>query len=315
MAVSELVESQHLPNDKPLHLIGIEVNLDPGHLVHHIALYQSTNGGTKCNDRPTSAIYIWNKGQRKKYYLPPDVGMLLADESPRAGSGLGAPPKAFRLEIHYENAEKNEHTIDSSGLQLRYTSNLKKFTAGTLEVADPQAKLGLAGVAIGDGLRQHDFSCPSSCTEKHLSPLGVTVFFSLLHMHQKGLTMEIVHLRDGKEIGVTRVEYFDFAFGGYVDERMYNVLPGDHFLARCTYNGDPMLKFGVSAKNEMCMGTMFYYPASLSAHLMCTIKSDVKECVAHHSTKKVVGTGSLNRTFGVVAVSQNSSFAHKNMTT
>jgi dopamine beta-monooxygenase len=300
VTVADLVKEQGLPGDKPVHMIGYEMDLDPGSLLHHIVLYWDTRENiSKCDPwhGPTSMMLAWNRGQSKSALFPKNIGMLLANQSAQAGAGLGIPPKSLRLEYHYENPKKIKGSKDSSGIRLHYSTKLREFTAGTLELADPQVKM--VGKPIGDGLRHHTFSCPSSCTKTHLPPQGVTIFYELLHMHQKGQTMEIVHQRDGKDLNTARVEYFDFAFGAHVVQREYKVLPGDSFLARCTYKGDDKLQFGFEARREMCLGTIYYYPASVSAHMSCTVQSDVKECVPDHSAVTLSGYDALNRTFGI----------------
>jgi len=302
VTVADLVREQGLPNDKPVHLIGFEMDLDPGILLHHIVLYYDTQESySKCDPwhSATSMMLIWNKGQSKTFLFPENIGMLLADESERGGKGLGMRPKSFRLELHYENPKKIKGFKDSSGIRLHYTTKLREFTAGTLEVADPQVKM--IGQPIGDGLRQHTFGCPESCTESHLPPQGVTVFYQLLHMHRKGLTMEIAHQRNGEDINTAKVQYFDSKFGAHVVERQFTILPGDTFQARCTYEStkDDNLQYGFETRREMCLGTIYYYPASVSAHMMCTIESGVKECVSTHMASSLSEASSLNRTFGL----------------
>jgi hypothetical protein len=300
VTVADLVKMQGLPADKPVHLIGFEFLLDPGSLIHHIVVYSGTQDKIpKCDPYrgPTSVMHVWNRCQSNSFFFPENIGMLLADESSRAGRGLGIPPKSFRLEIHYENPKKMKGSMDSSGVRLHYTSKLREYTGATLELADPQVKL--LGKPIGQGIRQHTFTCPASCTKKHLPPQGVTVLYELLHMHKKGQTMEIVHQRDGETADAALVQYYDFGSGGQVLRNNYTILPGDTFQTHCTYDGNKDLQFGFEARREMCLGTVFYYPASVSAHLSCTVKSGVKECVSDHSAVSLHGVEDLKRSFGV----------------
>lgn len=300
VTVADLVKIQGLPADKPVHLIGFEFLIDPGSLIHHIVVYSDTQDKiSKCNpyQGPTSVMHVWNRGQTKSFFFPENIGMLLADESSRAGDGLGIPPKSFRLEIHYENPKNIKGSMDSSGVRLHYTSKLREYTGATLELADPQVKL--IGKPIGQGLRQHTFTCPASCTKKHLPPQGVTVLYELLHMHKKGQTMEIVHQRDMETADAASVQYYDFGSGGQVLRSNYTILPGDTFQTHCTYDGNKELQFGFEARREMCLGTIFYYPASASAHLSCTVQSGVKECVSDHSAVSLHGPEELKRSFGI----------------
>merc|ERR1712086_733769 len=138
--VADFVKEQGLPNDKPVHLIGFEMDLNPGHLLHHIVVYYDTKEKqSKCDPwhSATSMMITWSRGQSKTLFFPNNIGMLLADESERAGRGLGIRPKSFRLEAHYENPKRIKGLKDSSGIRLHYTTKLREVTAGTLQLADP----------------------------------------------------------------------------------------------------------------------------------------------------------------------------------
>ena len=54
--------------------------------------------------------------------------------------------------------------------------------------------LGLRGVAINDGLTQHEFTCGGTCSSLFLDE-PVTVLWEKLHMHKTGTRMvnEVFH--------------------------------------------------------------------------------------------------------------------------
>jgi hypothetical protein len=202
-----------LPLDKPLHLIGFEWLLDPGKHVHDVALYLSPSEHiSKCDATgPHSFMHTWNRGQDKNYFLPLDVGILLADESKGSTKGLGRVPKSFLFKINYENPQKTKGVRDSGGVRLYFTSTLRKHTAAIMEFGDPRVLL--VGKPVGEGLQCHTFSCPGLCMKNHIQEKGITVLYKMLHMHANGLTMQNIQKRDGRELHQSTVQYFDFNQG------------------------------------------------------------------------------------------------------
>ena len=51
---------------------------------------------------------------------------------------------------------------DNSGVRLFYTSQPREFEAGILELGDPSVEL--YGSPVGQGLTEHEFTCPGSCS-------------------------------------------------------------------------------------------------------------------------------------------------------
>jgi hypothetical protein len=229
-----------------VHIIGVEYIMEPGYLMHHMAVYWGTQYTfPKCHSKvgPSSKLHGWARGMSRNVILPTDVGILLADESELGGKGIGIPPKSFRLEAHFENTKRLRNFQESFAVRLYYTTKLRKHTGAYLELADP--KVNLFRQPVGDGLRVHTFSCPSSCTESQLPPHGVTVLFTLMHMHKAGLTAEVVHKRNVKEMSKSAVEHFDAGSGTKRVTGRYQLLPGDSYETRCTYQGNPSLSLGM----------------------------------------------------------------------
>lgn len=300
---AELAKEYGVPMDKTLHITGFETVKDPATLVHHIVLYTDTSEKiTNCDPSgPSTTMYVWNKGSDVYTTLPNDVGMLLSDGS-QAGAGLGAIPKSFRLEIHYENPKRIKGSKDSSGIRLYFTTQLRKHTGAIMMLGDP--RVGLRGKPIGEGLQRHVFDCPATCTNNHIPKEGVTVLYEILHMHQHGQTMQNVQKRQGTEVRRSSVQFFDFNQGGIrIAQEPYQILPGDTFETLCHYNGTNTLSFGFQADKEMCMAWVFYYPA-LNVDVSCEYGARTKGCKAAYSTVPVKNFSLLGRTFGQISPGQ-----------
>ena len=74
-----------------------------------------------------STLYVWAPGEGT-LNLPENVGVGVLGE-------LGY--KSFRLEIHYDNPTLVPGVLDSSGVRVYYTSQLREHDLGVLSVGDP----------------------------------------------------------------------------------------------------------------------------------------------------------------------------------
>jgi len=113
----------------------------------------------------------------------------------------------------------------------------------------------------GQGLTEFEYDCPVECTKMWKAP--ITMFASLLHMHQTGNTIWSNLWRNGKETLLNRVEYFQFALQQLTPKNT-ELLPGDRISVHCVYDRDPNTDtiFGKASTDEMCISYIFYYPRS-----------------------------------------------------
>lgn len=82
-------------------------------------------------------------------------------------------------------------------------------------------------------------------------------------MHNRGKTLHMHQIRDGKIIRTGGVEFFDFDQQGnqLVAQAPYQVQRGDAFRTVCTYEDrGENVTFGFGSEDEMCMAFMMYYP-------------------------------------------------------
>ena len=71
--------------------------------------------------------YVWAPGEGS-FDLPENVGLPLFGEG-----GYNS----FRLEIHYDNPSLKEGVLDSSGVRIYYSSQLREHDLGVLQLGDP----------------------------------------------------------------------------------------------------------------------------------------------------------------------------------
>jgi len=149
--------------------------------------------------------------------------------------------------------------VDSSGIRITYTFQLRKYDAGVLELADPYIEQTKA-IPQGWNLIEYEYQCPSVCTNNF--PENITIFGSFLHMHQIGSQIWSTHWRNGELIGeINRIDFWDFAFQ-QVTPRNITVVPGDIINTHCIYQEqqNTSIIFALGSSQEMCVQYVYYYP-------------------------------------------------------
>ncbi|XP_063152745.1 putative DBH-like monooxygenase protein 2 [Candoia aspera] len=236
-------------------------------LVHHILVYACGNGS------------LLPSGVSDCYGADPDFSLCsqivagwavgggaytFPDET---GISIGTPTDAqwIRLEVHYSNFNLIPGLIDSSGLRLFYTPELRPYDMGVLHTGiftfpihfiPPQA----------DSFLSYGFCNTSLFDEINGTPTpDMHVFGYLLHTHLAGRGLRGVQYRNGKQLRVLCEDNkYDFNLQETRDLREHIILKsGDEFLVECRYQTTdrPEITFGgPSTLNEMCLIFLFYYP-------------------------------------------------------
>ncbi|GAX16953.1 hypothetical protein FisN_5Hh331 [Fistulifera solaris] len=282
--------AQGVPAEK-FSVVGFEPILDAIEHLHHFTLFGSYE---PMNGEPCSAyadhldlIYGWAKGEDPAA-LPLDVGLYI-------GPGTY---QSFRLEIHYDNPQLKEGVLDSSGVRFYYSEKMRPVELGLLRLGDPI--ISLEGQPVGDGLTQHIFDCPSTCTETMLKQ-EVTVLREYLHMHYAGATMQNELIRDGEVIHTGTVDYFRFDQQGnqLVKQMPYTVKKGDAYRTICNYDDKGRnATFGFSSQEEMCIVFIMYYPKQILFDFLpwvCAVDVGFASCETTHESKQIEA---LPRRFG-----------------
>lgn len=272
----------HITKYEPLISEGLE------HVVHHMELFNCANldpnqrlelqklyelgGGWSgdCNspERPKAlepcrrVIMAWAMGA-KPFEYPPQVGQSIG--------GLNYSPFVV-LEVHYNNLERRDNLVDSSGLRYHYTNRLRPFNAGILEVGleyTPKNSIPPRMVAPIAG------HCVSECTRAAMSnqnsddlsqsQAGIFVFAAQLHTHLTGVASWTEQVRGGEMIGeLQRDDHYSPHFQEirlFPEPRL--IAPGDSLLHYCLYDTrerSNMTLGGFGTKDEMCVTYLHYYP-------------------------------------------------------
>jgi hypothetical protein len=173
------------------------------------------------------------------------------------------------LEMHYDNPDLITGE-DTSGFNVYYTPQLRKYNMGTAILGYPENKIIIeprkSSVALSD-------SCPSSCTSKW-NPIGINIVFALLHGHNllKKTRLEITNSTTGLTDSSTfKTDNYDFG-SQYINilNTPMHIHPGDSFKMICDYNSSNTTELTVGGKgsnNEMCYAFVGYYPAEVGFNM------------------------------------------------
>ena len=291
----DLLTNKGVPDIEGLTIIGLEpiVDEDVERHVHHFTLTGSfeTKNGNDCSnfEDELEMVYAWTPGEGP-FLLPNNVGLPLGEGSFRS----------FKLEIHYDNPEQKVGMLDSSGMRIYYNNKPREHEMGMMITGDQFVKL--RDQPVGNGVVEHSFSCPSSCSNIVLDQ-PVTVLREALHMHKSGIKMVNEQIRDNKVIHKGTVEYFDFDQQGNppVQQKPFQILPGDSFQTTCTYKSDSDEQWGFASNDEMCMTFISYYPRRTIAGKFawsCSYEFPFKQCASEHTARSLNTATDVLREFG-----------------
>ncbi|KPM05232.1 dopamine beta-hydroxylase-like protein [Sarcoptes scabiei] len=240
------------------------------HLVHHMELFH-------CEIEPELSLSSWN-GSCDDVTMPKP---LKACKKVVAAWAFGAAPMIYpeqvgfpiggsnqslylMIEIHYNNPEFQSGRVDNSGIRIHYTSELRHYDAGILEIGvEYTDKNSIPPKTLMD-IRGY---CVSECTRIGLPPDGIVVFASQLHTHLTGIKTWTEHIRAGERIGeINRDDHYSPHFQEIRKlEAPVRIHPGDSLIHVCRYDTssrDKMTLGGFSIQDEMCVNYIHYYPRS-----------------------------------------------------
>jgi len=198
----------------------------------------------------SSLLYEWAMGV-KEMTLPAEAGF-------RMGYGQGTF-QYIVIEMHFDNPEDLAGIVDNSGVRIHYTSELRKYDAGSMTLGDPY--IGFPDILPGIAAHPVEATCPSQCTE--IFSHDIEVFASGLHMHASGRRMWTTHYRDDVLLSTTdRADFYAFAFQ-HVNYVNYTIKRGDRLNTHCVFDTSDrnyVTRFGYASVAEMCMNFISYYP-------------------------------------------------------
>jgi len=229
----------------------------PTGFVHHMLLYvcdkeQNFDGPIDCRSMISgcsSVFYAWALGS-DEFCLPEQVGLIFGD----------GEAKYVALQIHYNNPGKLADMIDSSGVEIVYTSN-QRANSGSI------VRLGadMNQIKIPEGKKAHEVLgiCSEQSTGK--LPNDLNVVASILHMHQIGRKIWTSVIREGNEImNLGKNDNFDFNLQSFVKFETPRVIKAnDRLETHCIYDStnrtEPTLG-GEASTDEMCFNFVLSYP-------------------------------------------------------
>ncbi|KAM6092906.1 putative DBH-like monooxygenase protein 2 [Theristicus caerulescens] len=236
-------------------------------LVHHILVYACGNASMLPN------------GIDDCYGANPDfalcsqvlVGWAVGGESyqfpDEAAVSIGTPwdPQYVRLEIHYSNFDLLPGLIDSSGVRIYYTPELRKYDVGVLQTGIFTFPVHFIPPGA-ESYRSYGLCNSSQFDEMNgmLVP-DLHVFAYLLHTHLSGRGVKAAQYRNGEQLGIICEDNkYDFRLQEIRDMKEILIIkPGDEILVECnfqTLDRSGITSGGPSTMNEMCLTFLFYYP-------------------------------------------------------
>ena len=249
--------------DRLAHIVGFVPKIDNTAHVHHyvLELMQEPSGmtGYPCYSTEGQMLWGWAPGVTEMW-LPEEAGFLVGDQA----SG----EVTLRLQIHYNNPLEVSGQVDSSGLDVHYTHDLRPNHAGVLTFG------AIEQISIPAGDPAYEFVGTCNQTASILDG-PVHVFGASLHAHQIGSVLWTDVFRDGEFLyELNRDDPFAFEQQNF-KELDVELRPGDVVVNHCVYDAserDSVTRGGVASTDEMCWDTIAYYPKSSTNIDYCSLE-------------------------------------------
>jgi hypothetical protein len=229
------------------HIISLAPKIDNATILHHLVLFESDTG---MSSTPTPCQYAQSVGWRVVYAWAPGAGSL--DLPPQAGLPLTGTTH-FIMQVHYSNPNALSGQVDSSGMDLCTTDQLRPNDADVLAFGSIQFTVPPHGTL--------DWTCNYTIPQQ-LD--GVHAFSAIPHMHQIGKSIATVQLPGGSGTPVDLGAQPNWNF------QTQNWFPitadlkaNDVVSTRCVWQnaGSSAVSFGPNTSDEMCFSYTMYYPA------------------------------------------------------
>ena len=270
---SYVCEAMELPDDGCAYHVTEFNPLETTPFVHHMILFGVIQElrpkcTVACFDMPgqVTILYAWAVGG-DKMRLPPNVGLRV---------GKGTSHELSTLQMHYNNPLGVAGAVDSSGVELTLTSELREHDMSMV----------MSGVPTNDLVRippgQTRFIIEASVELRLAAP--AKTFAVGLHAHEAGIRIEAWLVREGVVVASLGVENpYNFQnqdFHQLAEE--VELLPGDRVRIRCEYDTtsrSSCTQGGDKSSQEMCLHFMAVYPATSVAE-MAVLESSFTEYVS-----------------------------------
>jgi hypothetical protein len=197
----------------------------------------------------SAILYAWGKGGGP-FVLPSVTGVE-----------IGSVGRTYvALQVHYNNPTNVTDLLDSSGVNIYRTNQIRATQAGLFA-------FGTVNFTLLPQVAEYSVSgsCPSAVTNAAIPAAGVTAYSSFMHAHQRGRRMWTEVWRDGALIATLgNNQNYDFNLQKVVGLTPFVQLrPNDTFTTYCTYDtthDTQNVTHGETTANEMCFNFVAYYP-------------------------------------------------------
>ncbi|KAL6064062.1 DBH-like monooxygenase protein 1 [Balamuthia mandrillaris] len=244
-----------LPSDDTYDGVRFKPYVDQSLVVHHMILYRTQSELTgypevfECSSMPPGTDFMWGWAAGGEDFIPPDdVGVRF---------GAGTDSLYGVLQVHYNNPGGRTDIVDSSGVEIFYTTELREQECGFLYLGP------VTDLAIPPGMPE--YVQRDTCEVPSDQANVATVIAYLSHMHQIGRKVITEHFSaDGRPKGTFGNANFD-----YNDQEFVPLIPpvvvdgGDRLRTTCTWDSTSRAAVtnGCEATAcEMCINVVAYYP-------------------------------------------------------
>ncbi|XP_078508635.1 putative DBH-like monooxygenase protein 2 [Lissotriton helveticus] len=270
VALPEVTSKHHIYKFEPIIQAGNE------EMVHHIVLYTCPRGANLstptgvCQDRRLGDPFTWCFQNLVAWAVGGEAFQFPSD----VGISLGTPddPTHVMMEIHYSNFKSTAGTQDNSGMRLYYTSEVRTYDAGILEVG-PTIMESIFIPPMVESFKTYGLCKIGNFTMKSPNVTELKVFAVVLHTHLAGRAVQVAHFRNGSQIGFLGRD-MNYDFNLQETRLLLNISTlrmGDEIVVECTYNTMDRKNItvgGLGTKDEMCMGFLYVYPRNNISNCM-----------------------------------------------
>ncbi|CAG2116969.1 unnamed protein product, partial [Medioppia subpectinata] len=260
-----------------MHVVKFDPYLTPGNepFTHHISVYEcahpnpqalakyANSAGHDCTDSASMpADYqhcfvphlMWAVGAGS-FNLPADVAFPMGS--------AGAEPRYVMINMHYDNPDRVAGRLDSSGIEVFYTQQHRKYEAFTLGIGSPLDDRIF--IPPGQSAFHITGHCHTKCFENYMDHDGLKVFAIWPHAHLLATKLKIRHFRDGEELPWLEFDQnYDFNLQSFrVLKPIRKIIFGDQLTVECEYGSGHKNRTtmgGYATTDEMCTAWLYYYP-------------------------------------------------------
>jgi dopamine beta-monooxygenase len=273
------------PNDTPYYMYRIDYLIDSETLHHMLVLECETEIKSPDGKYPVDCLKLQDDCITIAGWAPGAERNCYPENTARKISSY----KHYYIQYHYNNHGHLSGLRDRSGAVVSLTSTVPKYEIGSLFVGTD-----FDSIVLPPGKMHHLVSdCPSICTELILPEGGIHLVSALLHGHYRATNLFLEHynLESNTLSNITvEVPYH------YDSQKLVPFTPpivikrGDSLRMHCQYNTEndkETIRGGWGTDDEMCLGTIDYYPKiNMVSNCFSIVFSD-----GYHNGKKAYYCG------------------------